>query len=248
MSTKTRISTFCRKNISVAIYAFWGKILNFNFYLCKKFDISQLWVQRLLKPYWRHSREHRLSLSVTPLWLLSTSCCFFSKTPRHRHVALSLDTIGSGKVWLPNSLGQQEFLPIYLFPGRKFLLQNSDEEMWRTFPNQNPFWTMREQSQKLILSNIEYILTWAAFVTRFLMVSPLKGCWADQQESESGTLWFGKSGLSIKTIAPTNFNCSKTWFLLIFFQNCLFLEETKRKLSTYLSDAPLLACMAGIVR
>ena len=41
MSTQTIFSAFCRKNISVAIARFWGKILNFNFYLCEKFDITQ---------------------------------------------------------------------------------------------------------------------------------------------------------------------------------------------------------------
>ena len=34
---------FVAKIYQLRITRFWGKILNSNFYLCKKFDISQLW-------------------------------------------------------------------------------------------------------------------------------------------------------------------------------------------------------------
>ena len=43
MSTKTRIPTFCREKNQSRFTRFWGKISNFNFYPCKKFDILQLW-------------------------------------------------------------------------------------------------------------------------------------------------------------------------------------------------------------
>ena len=48
--------------------------------------------------------------------------------------------------------------------------------------------------------------------------------------------------------SANKFQLLKNLVVIDHFQNGLFLEETKRKLSTYLSDAPLLACMAGIVR